>query len=341
MVWDLSGKYNLLLSFDTFQRINSIGLFILQDQIDDMIENLSLQSKGLSFSFSDGSPVLKSIDLNVPKGSIYGFLGPNGAGKTTTLKLVLGLLKIQQGQIDIFGKDLKTNRVPILRRVGSLIESPSLYGHLSAVDNLKVWKPIYRVTDERIQEVLDLVDLAKTGKKKAKNFSLGMKQRLSIAIAMLHNPELLILDEPTNGLDPNGILEMRQLLKKINEETGVTILISSHLLAEIEKLVTHVGIIHRGEMIFQGTLKELNQKQKQGARCRIRTSDSARSLDVLKEAGVGAELLESQLWVDAQEDGQIAAVTRALFQAGLDVYEVSMINDDLEQIFMDLTNDTV
>lgn len=306
-----------------------------------MTENLALQSKGLSFSFSDGSPILKDIELNVPKGSIYGFLGPNGAGKTTTLKLVLGLLKMQKGEIEIFGENLLRTRVSILRKVGSLIEAPSLYGHLSAMENLKVWQPIYGVANERLKEVLEWVDLDKTGKKKAKNFSLGMKQRLSIAVAMLHQPELLILDEPTNGLDPNGILEMRQLLKRINEETGVTILISSHLLSEIEKLVSHVGIIHKGEMIFQGTLKELNQKQKQGARCCLRTSNLSKGKELLMAQGFDILEMDGKLWIDTHEDERIALATKTLLNGGLDLYEAAVVNDDLEQIFMDLTKEAI
>lgn len=304
-----------------------------------MTEKLCLQSKGLSFSFSDGSPVLNNIDLTVPKGSIYGFLGPNGAGKTTTLKLILGLLKVQKGQIEIFEKNLATHRVDILQKVGSLIESPSLYGHLSAKENLKVWQPIFGFSKERIDVILALVGLDKTGTKKAKNFSLGMKQRLSIAIAMAHRPDLLILDEPTNGLDPNGILEMRQLLKHLNRETGVTILISSHLLAEIEKLVSHIGIIHKGDLIFQGTLAELQTKQKQGSKGFFRTSDAEKGEQILAQCGMNPSRIDGKIMVQDNSDSQMAKGIRALVENGLEVYEVATTKDDLEQIFMDLTTE--
>ncbi len=222
--------------------------------------NYSLETSKLSHRFA-GSQVLKDLALRVPEGSIYGFLGPNGAGKTTTLRLVLGLLKKQQGEINVFGRPFGPNRLAVLRRVGSLIESPSVYAQLTAVENLRVLQRIYRCPASRIVEVLQLVGLADTGTKKAGRFSFGMKQRLGIAIALLNDPALLILDEPTNGLDPEGIIEMRELLRSLNRTKGVTILISSHLLAEMQKLVTHAGIIHKGQLLFQGTLNELHREQ--------------------------------------------------------------------------------
>jgi ABC-2 type transport system ATP-binding protein len=192
----------------------------------------------------------------VPRGSIFGFLGPNGAGKTTTLRLALGLLKKQQGEISLFGKPFHEDRLGILGRVGSLIESPSLYPQLTAAENLEVLRKVYRCPPRRIAEVLQLTGLEGTGKKKAGRFSLGMKQRLGIAIALLNEPALLVLDEPTNGLDPEGIVEMRHLLSSLNAQ-GTTILISSHLLGEMEKLISHAAIIHQGKLLFQGTLADL------------------------------------------------------------------------------------
>ncbi|HEY4107639.1 ABC transporter ATP-binding protein [Puia sp.] len=219
---------------------------------------LSLETTGLSHRFSGDAPVLSGLDLRVPERSIYGFLGPNGAGKTTTLRLVLGLLKKQQGEIRVFGKPFAENRMAILPKLGSLIESPSVYSQLTAVENLRVLQKIYRCPPDRIGHVLRLTGLADTGKKKAGRFSLGMKQRLGIAIALLNDPALLILDEPTNGLDPEGIIEMRELFRELNRQ-GVTLLVSSHLLAEMEKLVTHLGIIHKGQLLFQGTLETLRE----------------------------------------------------------------------------------
>src|SRR5688572_9889755 len=216
-----------------------------------------LETRDLVHSFSNDEVVLKGISLCVEEGSIYGFLGPNGAGKTTTLRLVLGLLAKQEGSISVFGKEFEKHRVESLQRIGSLIESPSIYSHLTSEENLHVLQKVYRCPPSRIREVLELVGLGNTGKKRAGQFSLGMKQRLSIAIALLNSPSLLILDEPTNGLDPNGMIEIRELLRSLNRDRGITILISSHLLSEIDRLVSHIGIINKGRMMFQGTLEEL------------------------------------------------------------------------------------
>lgn len=211
----------------------------------------------LSHRFDNHHLILNNINMTIEEGSIYGFLGPNGAGKTTTLKLILGLLKKQTGDIHLFGKPMEEHRLENLKKMGSLIEMPSIYSHLTAKENLLIWQKIYRTPVSRIPEVLELTGLSQTGTKKAGNFSLGMKQRLGIAVALLHRPPLLILDEPTNGLDPNGIVEIRELLKHLNQQHGITILISSHLLAEVEKVATHIGIIHQGVMRFEGALSNL------------------------------------------------------------------------------------
>ncbi|RZK46422.1 MAG: ATP-binding cassette domain-containing protein, partial [Pedobacter sp.] len=231
--------------------------------------NNIIQTTGLEYYHSKGVKTLTDINLKIEKGQIYGFLGPNGAGKTTTLRLLLGLLRLQHGKIEIFGQDFQAHRIEILKKVGSLIENPSLYGHLRANENLEVYREIYGASKERLKEVLEIVGLENTGNKKVKQFSLGMKQRLSVALALLPSPELLILDEPANGLDPTGIIELRELVKKLNKEAGMTIIMSSHQLTEIEKMVSYVGIISKGEMIFQGTLKELNDLQKNQNRLTI------------------------------------------------------------------------
>lgn len=219
----------------------------------------SLETDGLSHRFSR-TLVLDQIGLRVPEGSIYGFLGPNGAGKTTTLRLVLGLLGKQQGRILFFGKPFEEHRVATLKKLGTLIESPSVYAQLTAAENLAVWQQLYRCPKERIATVLQWVGLTDTGRKKAGHFSMGMKQRLGIAVALLNDPALLVLDEPTNGLDPGGMKEVRELLQRLNRDQGVTILLSSHLLYEMEKLVTHTGIINKGRLIFQGPLHELKSR---------------------------------------------------------------------------------
>jgi ABC-type multidrug transport system ATPase subunit len=297
----------------------------------------TIQTDQLSYNFSKGEQVLNNINLLVPKGSIYGFLGPNGAGKTTTLKLVLGLLKKQQGTISVLGQDLQEHRIEILKNVGSLIESPSLYGHLTATENLKIWQKVYQCPKERIEEVLRIVDLDKTGKKKAGKFSLGMKQRLSIAIALLHSPELLILDEPTNGLDPNGIKEVRELLTKINKE-GVTIVISSHLLSEIEKMINHVGIIHEGSIVFQGTFKDLQIRQTSNSLVAFEVSDNEKSIAILKESSTEFTEENGRLIVKSDSIEETAKLNEKLVAAGIGVHQIATVKNDLESIFMDITN---
>ncbi|WP_379988328.1 ABC transporter ATP-binding protein [Dokdonella soli] len=279
---------------------------------------------------------MDGISLQVPQGSIYGFLGPNGAGKTTTLRLILGLLRKQRGAISIFGKSFDAHRTEILRNVGSLIESPSLYDHLTATENLALLQKIYRVSRERIDKVLELVGLSGTGHKKISQFSLGMKQRLSIAVALLHGPSLLVLDEPTNGLDPNGIVEMRDLLKRLNREDGITIVISSHLLSEIEKLVTHVGIVHGGRMMFQGTLDELRLKRQQMAAVTLGTNDDRQALHILSEDAPNARIVDGRIVMPAMSNEQIAGINRRLVERGVDVHALGIAGGDLETIFMDL-----
>lgn len=295
-----------------------------------------LETKDLTYRFSSDEIALDQINLQVSEGSIYGFLGPNGAGKTTTLRLILGLLKKQQGDISIFGKPFASNRVDILKKIGSLIESPSIYGHLTATENLLVLQKIQQCPKNRIGEVLELVGLSHTGTKKAGQFSLGMKQRLSIAMALLHDPTLLILDEPTNGLDPNGILEVRELLKQLNQERGITIVISSHLLAEIEKLVTHIGIINKGKMLFQGTLEALKNKQQQSQAIIFDTSNASKTAQIIADNHLEANFLDGKTVMPAASKDRIAQINQQLVNNGVEVYEISVVKNDLEMIFMTL-----
>ena len=298
-----------------------------------------IETIDLTHKFSAGETALSFVNLRVIENSIYGFLGPNGAGKTTTLKLILGLLKKQSGEISVFGKPFETNRVETLRRIGSMIESPSIYGHLTAVENLKILQKVYGCPRARIVEVLELVGLEKTGGKRASQFSLGMKQRLSIAIALLHSPTLLILDEPTNGLDPNGILEIRELLQNLNVNHGITILISSHLLSEIEKLVTHVGIINGGKILFQGTLAELMNKRRQNSFIVFETSDDAKTFKIISDFGLSAQAEPGRIAIPILEKHQIALINQKLVESGVEVYQIGKIENDLEKIFFDVISE--
>jgi ABC-2 type transport system ATP-binding protein len=235
-----------------------------------------------------------------------------------------------------FGEPFHTNRTGVLKKIGSLIESPSLYGHLTARENLEVYRTVYGATKEKVDEVLETVGLRDVGKKTAKKFSLGMKQRLSIALALLPTPELLILDEPANGLDPAGIIELRHLIRKLNREQGMTVIISSHLLGEVEKIVSHVGIIAKGKMLFQGALSELEVLQQKGSRIFINTSDNAAALQVLQDMRPAKE--QETISVAFDDVAQVASINRRLSQSGLDVYLLHPKKTDLEQLFIELTS---
>ena len=297
----------------------------------------SIETKNLDYRFLKENPILENINLQVPKGSIFGLLGKNGAGKTTTLKLILGLLKIQNGEISIFGKSLKNNRITILKNVGSLIESPSFYAHLSAKDNLNILQKIYQCPKERVTEVLETVGLEAVGKRKVSQFSLGMKQRLSIAIALLHQPQLLILDEPTNGLDPKGIIEIRTLLKKVNTENGTTIIISSHLLAEIEKLVSHLAILDRGKLLFQGSYEALKSKQHESATIKIKTNDLPKTHALLSNQGIAATAEAHAVSIPNIAPIELAKLVKLLVVNDLSVFQVANEFMDLESIFIKMT----
>lgn len=226
-----------------------------------MSESLAIETNNLNYAFSKYHKAVNNLSLKVPEGSIFGFLGPNGAGKTTTMRMLTGILPSEKDNIFLRGKSLKQSMPKIFEDIGTLVETPSLYLHLSGYDNLRIICILRGISFDKINPVLELVDLLRDGRRKAKEYSLGMKQRLGIAMALLSNPKLLLLDEPVNGLDPAGIVEVRELLKRLNREQNITIFISSHLLNEIEKTCTHVSIIHKGVLQYQGSLNELQQSE--------------------------------------------------------------------------------
>lgn len=296
-----------------------------------------IETQNLDFSFRSGQKILDNLALQVPTGSIYGFLGPNGAGKTTTLRLLLGLLRKQQGNITLFGKNFREHRIEILKRLGSLIEQPSIYGHLTGRENLELFRLNYGCDKKRVDEVLEVVRLTHAARKKAKAYSLGMKQRLSIAISMLHDPELLILDEPTNGLDPNGIIETRELIKHLNQQYGKTILVSSHLLAEVEKMATHVAIIHKGKMLFQGALQELQHLKSKKSAIEVEVSDSQKAQLLLKGFPI-RHANGTKVLIDYESRERTAQLNKTLVSEGVDVYQLSMTQNDLENLFIQITS---
>lgn len=217
-----------------------------------------IETKNLTKSYS-GFTAVGGVNLHIPKGTVYGFLGPNGAGKSTTMKMFLGLTKPTDGTFTIDGKKYPENRVEILKEIGSFIESPAFYGNLTGEENLDIIRKILGLPRSSVSEALELVGLTEYKKRLAKKYSLGMKQRLGLAGALIGKPSILILDEPTNGLDPVGIHEIRTLIRSLPQRLGCTVLISSHLLSEIELMADTVGILNRGHLLFEGTLGELRQ----------------------------------------------------------------------------------
>ena len=294
-----------------------------------------INTDGLTFDFGNQT-VVKSLSLQVPEGSIYGFLGPNGAGKTTTIKLLLNLLQTQQGNIHIFGKELKSNRLEILAQIGSLIEQPAIYLHLSGKENLLNRALLLQIGEARVNEVLKIVHLTDAAHKKAGQYSLGMKQRLGIALALLSDPKLLILDEPTNGLDPNGIIEVRELLIKLVSEHKKTVFISSHLLAEIERMATHVGIINNGELLFQGSIHDLEAMSKPAVQ--IETDNTVDAANYLTRNNYTVtEVTDTHIFVPYTTKQQMGNINKLLNDMGYNVYSIIKQHKDLEKLFLDIT----
>lgn len=280
---------------------------------------------------------VSDLEMKIPKGEIYGFLGPNGAGKTTTIRMLLGLMKPTSGTIEIFQKDLKKDRISILSGIGSLVENPSYYPHLTAYENLEAMRKILGASKQRIEEVLEIVRLTDAANKKVKGFSLGMKQRLGIAAALLNSPELLILDEPTNGLDPSGIIEIRHLIKRLPSEFGMTVLISSHLLSEMEQMATTVGILTKGKMIFQDSIEAMRMYAQQ--KIILSTDDSEAAWRALLARGIKAEFHDGRIHLYERSNEKVAQAVRNLVQAGFSIYRVEEEKRSLEDIFLQMTEE--
>lgn len=278
--------------------------------------------------------VLQDVNIRLEKGKIYGFIGKNGAGKTTTMKIIAGLSFADRGDIQIFGKETKKELECARSNIGCMIENPAFSPDMSAKENLKALCILFGIRDQgRIDDILALIGLENTGKKKVKNFSLGMRQRLGIGMALLNNPELLILDEPINGLDPDGIVEIRQLIKKINTEKKTTILISSHILSEIYLMVDHYIMISHGKIMEQISQKELEEKCQKYIR--IKNSNT----EIVKE------ILKNKLQTEhfqIMEDGtcrlydyteDVMSVMEAFKDTGINVNEICVKEDSLEEYF--------
>ena len=294
-----------------------------------------IQTKGLCKRYGSAMRV-KDLCMAVPEGSIYGFLGPNGAGKSTTLKMILGLAHPTSGEIDVFGKRMnEKNRLDILKDIGSLIESPSYYGHLTGEENLRILQTLRNVPEDNIREALEIVRLTSQKDKKVAHYSLGMKQRLGLAAALLAHPRLLILDEPTNGLDPAGIQEMRELICELPGRFGMTVVVSSHLLSEIDQMATHVGVIADGALVYQNTIDRLHEKSEH--HLAMHTLNDAMAQALLTHHGIPNELREGEIILQPLEDEKVAECVTLLADSNIGVTRIEERRKNLEDIFLELT----
>ena len=292
-----------------------------------------LETEGLSKKYA-GVLRVNDLDIRIKEGELYGFLGPNGAGKSTTMKMLLGLVKPSTGTISIFGKPfIEKNRIEILNEMGSLIESPSYYGHLSGKENMEIVRKLLDVPKSNIDEAIKIVRMENQMNKKVRYYSLGMKQRLGIAMALAGFPKLLILDEPTNGLDPAGIEEIRELIKALPQKYGMTVMISSHILSEIDQVASSIGIINHGELIFQERKEALENERK--PYITIRTSDMEKTCNVLNIQKPKGNFSELNLGILSDE--AIGKAIYTLNNHNIMIYRIEEHRRSLEDIFLELT----
>ncbi|MGN0536666.1 MAG: ATP-binding cassette domain-containing protein [Acutalibacteraceae bacterium] len=289
-----------------------------------------LQSNNLTKTYS-GVHVVDHVNLNVRKGEIYGFVGKNGAGKTTFLRLILGMAVPSEGSFTLFGND---DVVSGRKKIGGLIESPALYNNMSAADNLSIIADLANADVKKNAEILDLVGLADTGRKKAKDFSLGMRQRLGIGMALVGDPEFIVLDEPINGLDPTGIIEVRELILKLNKEYRKTILISSHILDELNKVATCYGIISRGRLVEEITANEVIARCSNGVL--IKTDNSKKAKEILSKLLPNADIVftaDDTLLIRAEIENT-GTLTKALFENDVIVESITKETNSMEKYFV-------
>ena len=301
------------------------------------MSNYIIETKNLTKSYGEQKSV-NNLSINVRKGRIYGLLGRNGAGKTTTMKMLLGLTKPTSGKVEIFGQDIIGNEKSVLPRIGSLIESPGFYPNLTGTENLEIFAKLRGVPKKSaVKDALEVVGLPFKDKKLFSQYSLGMKQRLAIALAIMHDPELLILDEPINGLDPIGIAEVRKFIRYLCDVRGKTIILSSHILSEIALLADDIGIIDHGKLLEEGSLKDLEEKN--GKYINFVVSDTGQASRILeREFNIENFVIEKDKNIRLYDlDVSVALINRSFIKSGIDVYEAHRSENTLEDYFKKIT----
>lgn len=300
--------------------------------MEDILRTSGLTKKYKTHTAVDG------VSISLKKGEIYGFLGQNGAGKTTTIRMIMGLIKPTSGQIQLFGQDAGSGRKAAFERIGSMIEIPGFYPNLTAAENLDIHRRMMGMGNkESIEEALEQAGLLGTGNKRVKNFSLGMKQRLGIARSLLHHPELLILDEPTNGLDPAGIKEVRQLIIELASKRNIAILVSSHILSEVQQMATKIGIIHQGILVEEIEQHTLQMKNRHCMEFKL-SNDREAAMLLEQKLGIHDYTVPEPGVVRIFEQlSESALINRTLVGHGIDVAEITMVRETLEDYFLSLT----
>jgi ABC-2 type transport system ATP-binding protein len=300
------------------------------------MQKMAIETRGLTRRFG-AQLAVDELNLLAPEAGVYGFLGPNGAGKTTTIRMLLGLIRPNAGEVRLFGEPLAGNHQSLMRRVGALVETPSLYPHLTGRENLEVTRRLLGVPRELIDRALGIVKLTADAHRRVREYSMGMRQRLGLALALLNKPELLILDEPTNGLDPAGIHEMRDLIRRLPAEFGITVFLSSHLLSEVEQIANYIGIIHQGRLLFQGTLADLQAERQEHLTIGVKQPDQA--MRCLTDAGWDVQRGDDGLLtVTATTRDAAAQINSLLVGQRLEVFHVAIEQASLEDIFLTLTS---
>lgn len=302
------------------------------------MEKVVLEIKNVSKSFGR-TKIIDNLTFSVNSGEIFGFLGPNGAGKTTTMKMVLGLIPFSEGDICINGYSIKKDFEKAMQNVGGIVENPDLYEYMTGYENLKLVARIYKVDKKRIDEIVDIVGLKEKIKLKVKKYSLGMKQRMSVALALIRNPKLLVLDEPTNGLDPVAIHELRDLLKDLAHNRGVCVFVSSHLLSEVELMCDRVGILDKGRLLKIEDLKNITEIKDKNENCaiyKIITSDNKKAKEILVESGYSVKDEKEALEVSIKKD-KIDSLINIMLSNGITVYEFSIKKATLEEEYLNVT----
>lgn len=302
----------------------------------------AIETKHLTKSY-DNLNAVDDLGINVPAGKVYGFLGRNGSGKTTTIRMIMGLIKPNNGYINIFGREIGKNSGKYLADIGAIIEAPGFYGNLSAYENLEITAKLFRTDKEMIYESLEIVGLSggyeyNLENKPVSKFSLGMKQRLGIANSLVHSPQILILDEPTNGLDPAGIITMRELIRKLSEKMGKTVFVSSHLLSEVQQIADHIGIIDNGKLITEGKIETINSSEQ--SLLILETDDENKTVDIINSLNFEYEKISKGFKIFCKREDNIT-INKILVENSVNVYNLESVSKTLEERFLGITEDGV